>query len=170
MALDPTNQYQKQFGQAPQGDPEDSYWKDPCTGKVAISGQWQFKYLRRQGLLATPVTAAPDIVRQVDSISQTPWLFNSTINKFYSYDDPESIKVKVNYSASKGMAGTMVWLMHMDYQNELLSAIHGTSVGDGNSETKPAKACLKRRGKHRGNKRGSCRHRRSLQISDSNAA
>ncbi|KAJ2326239.1 hypothetical protein IWW51_002379, partial [Coemansia sp. RSA 2702] len=122
MTKDPTNQYQKQFNEVPKGDPEDGYWKDVCTDNIEISGQWQYKYLRKLGLLTAPTTAAPSIVRQWDSTSQTPWLFNTTVNRFYTYDDPESIKAKVDYAASKGLAGTMVWLVHMDYQNELIDA------------------------------------------------
>ncbi|KAJ2735762.1 hypothetical protein H4R23_002146, partial [Coemansia sp. Cherry 401B] len=123
MTKDPTNQYQKQFNEVPKGDPEDGYWKDVCTDNIEISGQWQYKYLRKLGLLTAPTTAAPSIVRQWDSTSQTPWLFNTTVNRFYTYDDPESIKAKVDYAASKGLAGTMVWLVHMDYQNELIDAV-----------------------------------------------
>ncbi|KAJ2830440.1 hypothetical protein IWW50_000284 [Coemansia erecta] len=171
MADEPTNQYQKQFSKPSQGDPEDDYWKDPCTGDMSVSGQWQYKYLRSLGKLSTPTTAASTIVRQWDDISKTPWLFNSTDNTFYSYDDQQSIKVKVDYAASKGMAGTMVWLLHMDYQNELLGAINGnsstsstssTNIISSTNSTKPAKACTKRKGNHRRSQRHSRNRHRDL--------
>ncbi|KAJ1863324.1 hypothetical protein LPJ57_006278 [Coemansia sp. RSA 486] len=38
--------------------------------------------------------------------------------------DQDSIKAKVDYAASKGLAGTMVWSMDMDYNDELLDVLH----------------------------------------------
>ncbi|KAJ2319206.1 hypothetical protein IWW52_002113 [Coemansia sp. RSA 2704] len=169
MTKDPTNQYQKQFNEVPKGDPEDGYWKDVCTDNIEISGQWQYKYLRKLGLLTAPTTAAPSIVRQWDSTSQTPWLFNTTVNRFYTYDDPESIKAKVDYAASKGLAGTMVWLVHMDYQNELIDAVVGTnstisqSSSSASTESK-SKACLRRRAKRRNRRRHTRSYRNSARV------
>ncbi|KAJ1886944.1 hypothetical protein LPJ66_009377, partial [Kickxella alabastrina] len=54
----------------------------------------------------------------------TPWLFNPTTKQFISYDDPQSIKIKVDYAAAKGLGGTMVWSMNMDYNDELLSVVN----------------------------------------------
>ncbi|KAJ2658460.1 hypothetical protein IWW48_004040 [Coemansia sp. RSA 1200] len=77
--------------------------------------------MRTQGLLTSPSTAAAPWVRQWDSVSQTPWLFNPSTKQFISYDDPESLKIKVDYAASKGLAGTMIWSENMDYNNELVN-------------------------------------------------
>ncbi|KAJ1845783.1 hypothetical protein LPJ70_002351, partial [Coemansia sp. RSA 2708] len=169
MTKDPTNQYQKQFNEVPKGDPEDGYWKDVCTDNIEISGRWQYKYLRKLGLLTAPTTAAPSIVRQWDSTSQTPWLFNTTVNRFYTYDDPESIKAKVDYAASKGLAGTMVWLVHMDYQNELVDAVVGTNSTTSQSSSatdkeSKSKACLRRRAKRRNRRRHTRSYRNSARV------
>ncbi|KAJ2641181.1 hypothetical protein GGH99_008968, partial [Coemansia sp. RSA 1285] len=108
MTKDPTNQYQPQDSTVPLGDSEDAPWYDACAGTTANSGTWQWKNMRTQGLLTSPSTAAAPWVRQWDSVSQTPWLFNPSTKQFISYDDPESLKIKVDYAASKGLAGTMI--------------------------------------------------------------
>ncbi|KAJ1952532.1 hypothetical protein GGI12_006218, partial [Dipsacomyces acuminosporus] len=64
----------------------------------------------------------------------TPWLFNTNSKIFISYDDPQSIKVKVDYAASKGLAGAMIWSVNMDYNNELMNVIQQWP-GGGNPST-----------------------------------
>ncbi|KAJ2844629.1 hypothetical protein J3B02_004912, partial [Coemansia erecta] len=108
MTKDPTNQYQPQESVVPLGDSEDAPWYDVCAGTTANSGVWMWKHLRDQGVLISPSTAAAPWVRQWDPVSQTPWLFNPSTKQFISYDDPQSLKIKVDYAASKGLAGTMV--------------------------------------------------------------
>ncbi|KAJ2841259.1 hypothetical protein GGI22_007967, partial [Coemansia erecta] len=76
-----------------------------------------------------PDTAASPWVRQWDSVSQTPWLFNPSTKQFISYDDPKSLKIKVDYAASKGLAGTMIWSENMDYNNELISVAEAFGSG-----------------------------------------
>ncbi|KAI8319792.1 chitinase, partial [Martensiomyces pterosporus] len=123
MTQDPTNQYQPQSTVVPLGDSEDASWWDGCAGSGGYSGNWQYKHLRDQGVLSSPATAAAPWVRQWDPVSQTPWVFNPTTKMFVSYDDPQSLQVKVNYAASKGLAGAMVWSVNMDYNNELMNVI-----------------------------------------------
>ncbi|KAJ2355441.1 hypothetical protein IWW50_004719, partial [Coemansia erecta] len=124
MTKDPLNQYQNQSSVLPLGDQADHVAEDVCAGTSGVSGTWQYKNLRAQGVLTTPATAAAPWVRQWDEITQTPWLFNPTTKQYISYDDPKSIKVKVDYAASKGLGGVMVWALYMDYQGELLDTIH----------------------------------------------
>ncbi|KAJ2462003.1 hypothetical protein GGI02_005562, partial [Coemansia sp. RSA 2322] len=102
----------------------DAPWYDVCAGTTANSGVWQWKNLRGQGVLTSPSTAAAPWVRQWDSVSQTPWLFNPSTKQFISYDDPQSLQIKVNYAASKGLAGAMVWSINMDYNGELVNVLH----------------------------------------------
>ncbi|KAJ2024472.1 hypothetical protein IWW57_003718, partial [Coemansia sp. S610] len=64
-----------------------------------------------------------------DDVSQTPWLFNPSTKQFISYDDPQSLQVKVNYAASRGLAGAMVWSSNMDYNNELMNVLHSWPSG-----------------------------------------
>lgn len=124
MLDDPVNQYQPQSSVTPLGDQEDAPWYDACAGSTANSGIWQWKHLRDQGVLSSPTTANSPWVRQWDPVSQTPWVFNPQTKIFISYDDPESIKIKVNFASSKGLAGAMIWSINMDTPNhELLSVV-----------------------------------------------
>ncbi|KAJ2059872.1 hypothetical protein GGI17_004145 [Coemansia sp. S146] len=123
MTKDPANQYQPQSQLVPLGDSEDAPWYDVCAGSTANSGVWQWKHLRDQGVLTSPATAAAPWVRQWDSVSQTPWLFNPSTKQFISYDDPQSLQIKIDYAASKGLAGAMIWSVNMDYNNELLEVV-----------------------------------------------
>ncbi|KAJ1892836.1 hypothetical protein LPJ81_005480, partial [Coemansia sp. IMI 209127] len=123
MSLESTNQYQaQQEGVLPN-----------CGGNT--EGVWQWNSMRTMGVLSSPSTATAPWVRYWDDVTQTPWLFNPSINQFVSYDDPQSIGVKINYAKSLGIAGAMVWSMDMDYNSELLDTIHsswdGTSSGSG---------------------------------------
>ncbi|KAJ2417887.1 hypothetical protein GGF41_005266, partial [Coemansia sp. RSA 2531] len=122
MLQTPSNMYAPISATAPQGDKDDALYADPCSGGPAVySGAWQWKHLRDQALLTSTGTAASPWVRTWDSTTSTPWLFNPNTNTFITYDDPQSIQLKVDYAASKGLAGTMVWSMDMDYNDELLS-------------------------------------------------
>lgn len=124
MTQDPDNQYQPQASVVPLGDQEDAPWYDTCAGSTANSGTWQWKHLLDQGVLSSPTTANAPWVRQWDSKSQTPWVFNPQTSIFISYDDPQSLKIKVDYAASKGLAGGMVWSLNMDSSdNELISVL-----------------------------------------------
>lgn len=124
MTRDAKNQYQPQSKVVPLGDKEDASWADPCSGSSSNSGTWQWKHLRDQGLLNSPATAKSPWVRQWDPTSQTPWLFNSQTKTFISYDDPQSLEIKIKYAASKGLAGAMVWSMEMDTpDHELLKVV-----------------------------------------------
>ncbi|KAI8583566.1 hypothetical protein K450DRAFT_165570, partial [Umbelopsis ramanniana AG] len=115
------SQYQAQSTVPPAGDQTDAYWQDPyCSADPGgLSGQWQWKYMRSQGLLTTPTTAASPWVRYFDNVTQTPWLFNPNTKIYLSYDDPVSIGVKVNYAVCQGLAGAMVWDVSND-NGELL--------------------------------------------------
>ncbi|KAJ2648549.1 hypothetical protein IWW40_003854 [Coemansia sp. RSA 1250] len=133
MTLDPQNQYQNQSNVVPQGDETDLPAFDACANATAVSGTWMYKKLREQGVLTTPTTAKAPWVRQWDSTTKTPWLFNPTTKQYITYDDPESLKIKVDYAAAKGLGGVMVWALYMDYQNELLNSIQtwGTAPAAG---------------------------------------
>lgn len=122
-----TNQYQPQVqGNPPQGDSYDAYWQDPYCSKDpgGLSGVWRYGNLRSQGVLTTPTTAASPWIRRWDNITQTPWLFNPTNKVFISYDDPQSIALKVQYAQSQNLGGLMVWSVDEDSSNnELLNEV-----------------------------------------------
>lgn len=119
-----TSMYQDQSTVAPLGDLEDKVAPDACTGKNASSGAWRWKNLRGQGILDTPTTATAPWVRQVDPVAQVPWLYNTDNHQFISYDDPDSIKAKVELAKTKGLAGVMIWSIDQDTDNlELTNSI-----------------------------------------------
>ncbi|KAI7852427.1 glycoside hydrolase superfamily [Circinella umbellata] len=122
-----TNQYQPQIpGQLPKGDSFDAFWQDPYCSKDpgGMSGIWRYGNLRSEGVLTSPTKAASPWVRKFDKVSQTPWLFNPTNKTFISYDDPQSISIKVKYAKSKNLGGVMVWSVDEDSDsNELLNEV-----------------------------------------------
>ncbi|KAG0185711.1 hypothetical protein DFQ28_008936 [Apophysomyces sp. BC1034] len=90
-----------------------------------LSGVWRYGNLRSEGVLTSPTTAASPWVRTWDDTSKTPWLFNPSSNIFISYDDPESIKVKVNYAQCQKLGGLMVWSVDEDTNDhELLNEVY----------------------------------------------
>lgn len=128
-----TNQYQPQVqSKPPKGDSNDAYWQDPHCSKDpgGVSGIWRYGNLRSQGILKTPTTAASPWIRRWDNTTQTPWLFNPSNKTFISYDDPQSIAVKVKYAACKGLGGIMVWSVDEDSKNgELLNEVYKIRTG-----------------------------------------
>ncbi|KAJ2488522.1 hypothetical protein IWW47_005374, partial [Coemansia sp. RSA 2052] len=85
----------------PQGDAEDALWYDVCENVNAMSGVWQYKHLRDQGILKTTNTTGDEWVRIWDAKSSTPWLYNPPMRRFISYDDQASIDRKVDYARLK---------------------------------------------------------------------
>ncbi|KAJ1946615.1 hypothetical protein EC988_005519 [Linderina pennispora] len=131
MTKDPDNMYQQQSTTVPLGDSEDASWYDSCAGAAANSGIWQWKNMRGT-VLSDATTPISPWVRTWDNATSTPWLFNPSTKMFISYDDTKSIKMKVDYAGSKGLAGVMVWSSNMDYNNELLDiAVGFSSSGSG---------------------------------------
>ncbi|KAJ2758471.1 hypothetical protein H4S06_002682 [Coemansia sp. BCRC 34490] len=120
---DPSVQYQAQSPTVPQGPLDREMHLDPCTGNMTYSGIWSWESLR-QTVLSDPLTVGyTRYTRHWDAVSQTPWLFDSQVRMFVSYDDTKSIGMKVDSALASGLLGAMVWSMEMDYQNELLDVI-----------------------------------------------
>ncbi|ORX55233.1 glycoside hydrolase [Piromyces finnis] len=59
-------------------------------------------------------------LRVWDSIAQAPYLFNTKFNNFISYDDPQSLKIKMNYIQENGYAGVMMWELDGDNDDWIL--------------------------------------------------
>ena len=55
-----------------------------------------------------------------------PWAWSPTAQggHFISYDDPESMQLKMDYINEKGLGGAMFWEITGDRENELLEVIH----------------------------------------------
>ncbi|KAJ2827678.1 hypothetical protein IWW50_001771 [Coemansia erecta] len=111
----------------PQGDPEDALWYDVCENTNSMSGVWQYRHLRDQGILKTANTTGDEWIRVWDQRSRTPWLYNPQMRRFISYDDPESVDKKVEFAREKNLKGVMAWALHADYNGELLTALN--SIG-----------------------------------------
>ena len=82
-------------------------------------------------LVVSTAAASAGWVRHWDAIAKVPYLYNSTQNKFISYDDSESIDLKVKYALSKNLAGVMIWELSQDARsstNGLLDALHSSFV------------------------------------------
>ena len=57
--------------------------------------------------------------------AKVPWMWNPQTRVFVSYDDPESLRLKAEYSRDQKLGGVMFWeLEHDDEQSSLLNALH----------------------------------------------
>jgi len=59
-------------------------------------------------------------LRVWDSVAQAPYLFNTKFNNVISYDDPQSLKIKMNYVQENGLAGVMMWDLDGDSEDWIL--------------------------------------------------
>jgi len=55
-----------------------------------------------------------------DSGAQAPYLFNTKFNNVISYDDPQSLKIKMNYILEKELGGVMMWELDGDTEDWIL--------------------------------------------------
>ncbi|KAJ1951508.1 hypothetical protein FBU59_000119 [Linderina macrospora] len=124
-AKDGVDMYVPFSNEVPQGDLDDALWYDVCENVNSMSGIWNYRHLRDQGLLRSVNSTGEDWVRIWDKGSETPWLYNPRLRRMISYDDQESIARKVEYAKSKGIKGMMAWALHGDYQNELIGTVGG---------------------------------------------
>jgi chitinase len=62
--------------------------------------------------------------RYWDSSAQAPYLWNPDSSIFISYEDTNSIKLKIEWLKSNGLGGVMFWEYSDDYDSQLLDAIH----------------------------------------------
>jgi len=61
--------------------------------------------------------------RYWDDTAKAPYLWNPVEKIFISYDDEESIKIKIEYLKNRGLAGVMFWEYSADHDKKLLGAI-----------------------------------------------
>jgi chitinase len=60
-----------------------------------------------------------------DSIAQAPFLYNSTLKEFVTFDDKRSVAAKTKFALDKQLGGIMFWRLNGDtYNNGLLDAIY----------------------------------------------
>lgn len=113
----------------PQGDADDELSVSPCPGaKRGYSGLWKWKSLKSSGVLMDAKTPGGQWIKNWDQESQTPWLYNPVTRHLISYDDPDSIALKVNFANCKNARGVGVWDLsfdsYTDRQGELLSVVN----------------------------------------------
>uniref|UniRef100_UPI003216810E glycoside hydrolase family 18 protein n=1 Tax=uncultured Draconibacterium sp. TaxID=1573823 RepID=UPI003216810E len=61
--------------------------------------------------------------RYWDDNAKAPYLWNAEEKTFISYEDEESIKLKVDYLKNRGLAGVMFWEYSGDHEKTLLNAL-----------------------------------------------
>ncbi len=69
--------------------------------------------------------------RRWDVDAKVPYLYNPTQQKFISYEDTESIDLKVKYALSQNLGGVMIWELSQDARNStkgLLDTVESTLV------------------------------------------
>lgn len=59
-------------------------------------------------------------VRHWDDQAQAAWLWNPTLRKMISYEDPQALKAKVAYVREKRLGGVMYWEQSNDPDEQLL--------------------------------------------------
>lgn len=126
----PITQYAPFSPTVPKGGPGDSQEANfHCNEGSGWSGQWEWKELRGGPLSAGVSSPASGWTRHWDNQTQTPWLFQPSTKTYISYDDVQSLTVKVNHVKSLGLKGVMLWDASYDYNGELINVLN--QVRDG---------------------------------------
>ena len=70
--------------------------------------------------------ASGNYFRFWDDVSKVPWAWSPTSHggHFITYDDPESIQLKMDYIKENGLGGAMFWEVTADREAELLDVIY----------------------------------------------
>ncbi|KAI1300721.1 hypothetical protein EDD11_006011 [Mortierella claussenii] len=124
-AQNPITMYVPHTAITPKGGPSDTNDVNfYCNEGSVYSGLWKWKELRGSVLTGGPTTPAAGWVRRWDNETQTPWLFRTSDKTFISYDDIQSLTVKVAYAKQQGVRGLMLWDMSYDYNNELIDVLN----------------------------------------------
>ncbi|KAI8981096.1 glycoside hydrolase [Pilobolus umbonatus] len=116
-------------GSRPQGDADDTLEVGPCPGsRHSYSGMWKWRSLKTTGILLDEYTPGGQWVKNWDQDSQTPWLYNPTTRQVISYDDPDSLRLKVGFAKCKEARGVGIWDLSFDYytkrRGQLLTTIN----------------------------------------------
>ncbi|KAJ9072586.1 hypothetical protein DSO57_1025966 [Entomophthora muscae] len=112
----------------PRGDRSDDLFTSPvCNEGTAFSGVHKYKYLRQEILVANPYTSSGGYDRYWDNVTLTPWLYSQQTNHYISYEDPNSITIKVHFARCRSLLGMMTWELSLDYNDELIDALNAYS-------------------------------------------
>ncbi|MBS7254859.1 T9SS-translocated chitinase ChiA [Flavobacterium branchiicola] len=89
-------------------------------------------YLDPNTMQVTASAASAGWVRYFDNTTKVPYLYNATLKQFISYEDKQSMDLKVQYIKSKNLGGGMIWELSQDTRgsipNSLLTQVD-TSFG-----------------------------------------
>ena len=66
----------------------------------------------------------PRYVRHWDPKARVPWLYDATSGNWISYDDPESVRAKMDYVREHSLGGVVIWELGAD-DGQLMRAIAG---------------------------------------------
>ncbi|KAG0358643.1 hypothetical protein BGZ54_010342 [Gamsiella multidivaricata] len=125
-AANPITMYAPHTATTPKGGPSDTNDINfYCNEGAVYSGMWKWKELRADALSGGPTTAGSGWVRHWDNETQTPWLFRSSDKTFISYDDIQSLTIKVAHAKAQGLRGVMLWDISYDYNAELINVLQG---------------------------------------------
>ncbi|PAM93863.1 glycoside hydrolase [Flavobacterium sp. IR1] len=80
-------------------------------------------YLDPNTMLVTSTAASAGWARYFDNTTKVPYLYNSTLKQFISYEDKQSIDLKVQYIKSKNLGGGMIWELSQDTRGSVANAL-----------------------------------------------
>ncbi|KUJ62795.1 glycoside hydrolase [Flavobacteriaceae bacterium CRH] len=80
-------------------------------------------YLDPSTMQVTPAAASAGWVRYFDNTTKVPYLYNATLKQFISYEDKQSMDLKVQYIKSRNLAGGMVWELSQDTRGSIPNAL-----------------------------------------------
>ena len=90
------------------------------AGTNASVGTWEKGVLDYSDITANYL---PTMERHWDSAAQVPYLYDPVRKLWISYDDAESMTIKTDYIAAKGLGGAMIWEISGDRSYELLDTV-----------------------------------------------
>lgn len=96
------------------------------SGRAGVKGQWDdkneftgtnpYRKLKQMAL-------DKQFQRYWDAQAHVPYLYNASAQEFYTYDDTDSIREKVNYIEREGYGGAIIWDLSGDTDDHELGAI-----------------------------------------------
>lgn len=73
--------------------------------------------------LANAYFGCEGFARRWDARARASWLWNAATRTFITYEDPQSLRAKMEYVRSHGLGGVMFWELSQDRDGELLDTI-----------------------------------------------
>ncbi len=102
-----TNSAENGFSQSSSGYPPVGTWE---------AGVFDYDHIKKSYL--------PTYTRYWDNASKVPFLYNSSTGIWISYDDLESIRIKIDYIKREKLVGAMFWELSSDRNYELISSAY----------------------------------------------